>query len=116
MTSRIEQRTSALRRANEIRTARAQLKRDIYSRPAHASLTTAADIVRNPPEWAHSMDITSLLRACRGLGRVKASGVVKHAQITWPRQRLARLTPKQREAVAAQLQAQAEAARRRRAS
>lgn len=61
-----DQRMTALQKANEIRTKRSQLKRDIK-----AGDVLAAQVVADPPAWAETMRVVLLLRAVPGVGPAK---------------------------------------------
>lgn len=64
----IEQRMSALERANHIRSFRAQLKRDLK-----AGRKRAADLIAQPPAEVETMRIVEVLLALPKCGRVKAT-------------------------------------------
>lgn len=65
---RLEQRQEALRRANEIRSWRAQLKRDLI----HGRVDPVAVLAENDDRLA-TMKVKDLLIAVPGIGRVKAN-------------------------------------------
>lgn len=72
-----EQRMDALRHANEVRTARAGLKRALQ-----AGEITAADVLADPPALALSMRVFDLLIAQRWVGPARARAVLKVCQIS----------------------------------
>lgn len=77
MTTRtVDQRMEALHRANEIRTRRAQLKRDV-----RAGRVQAVDIIAEPPEWAGTMRVALLLDAITGVGDSKVRRWLDRARI-----------------------------------
>ena len=66
----LDQRMEALQRANVIRIARAQLKRDLKSGDASISA-----LLGDPPEWVLTAKVFDLLLAVPKCGRVKAGAV-----------------------------------------
>lgn len=62
----LDQRLLALLKAHDHRTRRARLKEDIM-----AKRRTASEIIADPPEWADTMRLSTLLLAVRGWGRAK---------------------------------------------
>lgn len=62
----LQQRMDALARANEVRTRRAQLKRDLK-----AGRVDVLDYLLEPPEWIETMKVFDLLLAVPKAGRVK---------------------------------------------
>lgn len=56
-----EQRTESLRKANDVRLARAQLKRRLAAREVEAWR-----LLKDPPGWLLTMRVEDLLRAQRG--------------------------------------------------
>lgn len=67
-----DQRMEALERANEIRSARAQLKRDIK-----AGRQGVLNLLLEPPEYIETMKVFDLLMAVPGLGRVKIGKLLR---------------------------------------
>lgn len=76
-TAAVSQHMTALARANEIRMARATLKRDLYALPKEQSRNLAAVILLDPPWEAETMRISDLLKATRSLGPSKARMILK---------------------------------------
>lgn len=72
----ITQRERALERADEVRLARAQLKRDIRARRL-----SAAAVLREPPEYLDTMKVWDLLMAAPRVGRVKVNKALTHCRI-----------------------------------
>jgi hypothetical protein len=72
-----QQRMDALGRANEIRTRRANLKRDIK-----AGRASVLDTLLDPPEWADTMKVFDLLLATPGYGRVKVNKLLLRCRIS----------------------------------
>lgn len=64
----LDQRLTALHRANRIRTRRAQLKRDL--RAGRASIL---DLIADPPEYLETAKVFDLLLAVPKFGRVKVN-------------------------------------------
>jgi predicted flap endonuclease-1-like 5' DNA nuclease len=77
----------AARRSAEVRTNRRHLKRELAGTPYPDSLVRAARILVEPKADLLSMRVFDLLRACGGVGRIKAeqllgdAGVPTHRQI-----------------------------------
>lgn len=67
----------ALNRANEIRTYRADLKRDLK-----AGRVNVTDILNHPPEWAETMKIFDLLLAVPKFGRIKVNKLMNTCRIS----------------------------------
>lgn len=93
----LEQRTAALLKANDIRTRRSQLKRDIK-----AGNVRASDIVMNPPVWAETMRVPVLLVAVPLLGSTKTKKLLERHLIS-PATTLGGLSGRQRGALVARL-------------
>jgi len=72
----LDQRMEALRRANEIRSLRAQLKRDLK-----AGKASIADIIARPPEYVESAKVFDMLMAVPKYGKVKATRFLNHCRI-----------------------------------
>lgn len=73
----LRQRMDALDRANEIRTYRAQIKRNLK-----AGRTTIQDILANPPRELETMHLVDLLLAVPRLGRVKVNKLLRQGHIS----------------------------------
>jgi hypothetical protein len=67
----------ALERANEIRTKRAQLKRDLK-----AGRASIHDILQEPPEWMETAKAFDFLLATPKYGRVKVNKVLVQCRIS----------------------------------
>ena len=85
-----DQRMAALRRANEIRTARAQLKRDLK-----AGRRSIHDLLLEPPEFLATAKVLDLLLAVPKYGRVKANKVLLLCRIS-PSKTIGGLSARQR--------------------
>ncbi len=85
-----DQRLEALRKANEIRACRSQLKKDVA-----AGTVKIADLLASPPEFAHSERLAVLLLAVPGYGPARVSKLLLKAKISESK-RLAGLTERQR--------------------
>ena len=101
ITPRQPQRLRALERANEIRLARAVLKRDIAD--GHIS---AADVILSPPCAAMSWAIGDLLRSQRRWGRTRCRKFLLRNQIN-ENKMIGALTDRQRRLLAGQLSSRA---------
>ena len=84
------QRMDALQRANEIRTRRAQLKRDL--RRAGCRSTT---LLLEPPEYVETAKVFDMLLAVPKYGRVKANKVLQQCRIS-PSKTIGGLSERQR--------------------
>ena len=71
------QRMDALNRANEIRTRRARLKRDLK-----ASRVQIHGLLLNPPEYLKTAKVFDLLLAVPKYGRVKVNRILTHCRIS----------------------------------
>jgi hypothetical protein len=90
----LEQRRDALRRANRIRTFRAQKKREIKTRRADGRL-----ILLDPPAEMATMKVYELLTTLPKIGRVKANRALTTCRIS-PSKTLGGLTARQRSELA----------------
>jgi DNA-binding MarR family transcriptional regulator len=86
----LEQRMSALDRANEIRLARADLKRDLK-----AKRKSVVAVIQSPPEYVLSMKAHDLLIATPKIGRVKSGAALSRCRIS-PSKTVGGLTERQR--------------------
>jgi hypothetical protein len=84
------QRMEALQRANEIRTKRAALKRDLKA--GRASIQTLLD---NPPDYIETAKVFDMLLAVPKYGRVKVSKVLQVCRIS-PSKTIGGLSERQR--------------------
>ena len=73
----LDQRMEALRRANEIRTPRAQLKRDLK-----AGRRSIHDLLLEPPEYVETAKVFDMLMAVPKFGRVKAARFLNQCRIS----------------------------------
>ena len=71
------QRMDALQRANEIRSKRAQLKRDLKG-----SRTSIHELLLNPPEWVETAKVMDMLLAVPKYGRVKVNRLLLQCRIS----------------------------------
>src|SRR5438046_10701207 len=85
-----EQRMRALRRANEIRTARAQLKRDLK-----AGKVKVEQLLSDPPEYVLSAKAFDMIIAVPKYGRVKANKILTQCRIS-PSKTIGGLSARQR--------------------
>jgi hypothetical protein len=86
----LTQRMDALKRANEIRTERAQLKRDLK-----AGRIGIQSLLLNPPEYLATAKVFDLLLAVPKYGRVKANRILTHCRIS-PSKTIGGLSERQR--------------------
>ncbi|HMS61720.1 MAG TPA: integration host factor, actinobacterial type [Solirubrobacteraceae bacterium] len=84
------QRMEALNRANEIRTQRAQLKRDLK-----AGRTTIDRLLVSPPEYLETAKVFDMLLATPKFGRVKANKILQQCRIS-PSKTVGGLSERQR--------------------
>ena len=73
----LDQRMDALRRANEIRVRRAQLKKDLKN-----GNTQIEQILRNPPVYDETAKVFDMLMAVPKIGRVKAARFLNQCRIS----------------------------------
>jgi hypothetical protein len=73
----LDQRMDALRRANEIRVRRAQLKKDLKDGRVHVE-----QILRKPPDYVATAKVFDILMAVPKFGRVKASRFLNQCKIS----------------------------------
>lgn len=84
------QRMDALSRANQIRTFRAQLKRDVK-----AGKKNVLDILMHPPEMTLTMKVFDLLLAAPKYGRTKVNKLLVQCRIS-PSKTIGGLSERQR--------------------
>jgi len=80
----------ALTRANEIRTRRAQMKRDLK-----AGKVNVERLLLDPPEWVESAKVFDMILAVPKYGRVKANKVLSQCRIS-PSKTIGGLSGRQR--------------------
>ena len=95
----LDQRMDALKRANDIRTARAQLKRDLKA--GRASIHALLD---DPPEYVLTAKVFDMLLAVPKYGRVKANRVLQQCRVS-PAKTVGGLSERQRRELIERLQA-----------
>jgi hypothetical protein len=84
------QRMDALQRANEIRTRRAQLKRDLKG--GRVSIHT---LLTDPPAWVETAKVFDMLLAVPKYGRVKVNKILANCRIS-PSKTIGGLSERQR--------------------
>ena len=84
------QRMDALQRANEIRTRRAQLKRDL-----RGGRISIHDLLLKPPDYLETAKVLDMLLAVPKIGRVKANKVLTTCRIS-PSKTIGGLSERQR--------------------
>ena len=84
------QRMDALGKANEIRTRRAQLKRDLKS-----GQKSIHQLLLQPPEWIETAKVLDMLLAVPKYGRVKANKILNQCRIS-PSKTIGGLSERQR--------------------
>ena len=87
----------ALKRANDIRTARAKLKKDLKAN--RASIQT---ILLDPPEYVLTAKVFDMLLAVPKYGRVKVNKVLQQCRIS-PSKTIGGLSQRQRSELVGQL-------------
>lgn len=95
------QRMDALQRANEIRTERAKLKRDL-----RAGTLSIDSLLLSPPEVLATAKVVELLLAVPKYGRVKANKVLQQCRIS-PSKTVGGLSERQRAELVTLLRARA---------
>ncbi|HJZ60698.1 MAG TPA: integration host factor, actinobacterial type [Miltoncostaeaceae bacterium] len=73
----LDQRMEALRRANEIRSQRAQLKKDLKTGKVHIR-----EIIQSPPDYVMTAKVFDMLLAVPKYGKVKATRFINHCRIS----------------------------------
>jgi len=86
----LQQRMDALERANEIRTRRARLKRDLKGRRARVE-----PLLLDPPDYLLTAKVFDLLLAVPKYGRVKVNRILTHCRIS-PSKTIGGLSERQR--------------------
>lgn len=86
----VEQRLSALEKANATRSRRAQLKRDLK-----AGEVLVVDLIASPPEFIETMKTFDLLLAVPKYGRVKVNKILSRERIS-PSKTIGGLSERQR--------------------
>ncbi len=85
------QRMDALQRANEIRTKRAQLKRDLKG-----GRTSIHDLLSDPPDYLETAKVFDMLLAVPKYGRVKVNKILVQCRIS-PSKTIGGLSQRQRD-------------------
>ena len=75
-----KQRMEALRQANEIRFARAELKKDLK-----AGNVKIEQLLSQPPDYVESATVSDLLMAVPNVGRVKTARLLEKSRISQSR-------------------------------
>lgn len=86
----LEQRLDALRRANDVRSQRARLKKDLKK-----GATKIDEILAAPPEFIKTAKVIDLLLAVPNCGKVKSTKVLNHCRIS-PNKTVGGLSERQR--------------------
>ena len=86
----LTQRLDALQRANEVRTRRAQLKKDLK-----AGRVSIHSLLLAPPEYVQTAKVIDMLLAVPKYGRVKAGKVLQQCRIS-PSKTIGGLSERQR--------------------
>ena len=86
----LTQRMDALKRANEIRTRRARLKRDLKAGRAQIH-----GLLLDPPDYVETAKVFDLLLAVPKYGRVKVNRILTHCRIS-PSKTIGGLSERQR--------------------
>ncbi|MGH2924006.1 MAG: integration host factor, actinobacterial type [Solirubrobacterales bacterium] len=93
----LDQRMEALKRANDIRSQRAQLKRDLKA--GKAKIQT---LLLDPPEYVQTAKVIDMLLAVPKYGRVKTNRILNQCRIS-PSKTIGGLSQRQRDELVAQL-------------
>ena len=86
----LTQRMDALQRANDIRTRRAQLKRDLKG-----GRISIHSLLLEPPEYLETAKVFDMLLAVPKYGRVKVNKILQHCRIS-PSKTIGGLSERQR--------------------
>ena len=93
----LQQRMDALKSANQIRTARAEFKRDLK-----AGRKEVTGYILEPPEWLLTAKMFDLLLAVPKMGRVKVNRILTQCRIS-PSKTIGGLSERQRGEIVAYL-------------
>ena len=93
----LDQRMEALKRANNIRSQRAQLKRDLKA--GKANIQT---LLLDPPEYVQTAKVLDMLLAVPKYGRVKTNRILNQCRIS-PSKTIGGLSERQRGELVSQL-------------
>jgi hypothetical protein len=93
----LDQRMDALKRANDIRTARAKLKKDLKA--GKANIHT---LLLDPPEYVLTAKVFDMLLAVPKYGRVKTNRILNQCRIS-PSKTIGGLSERQRAELVSQL-------------
>jgi hypothetical protein len=85
-----DQRLNALSKANEVRTTRSQLKRDLK-----AGRLSISALLLDPPEYLETANVFDMMLALPKVGRVKATKILNSCRVS-PSKTFAGLTARQR--------------------
>ncbi len=83
----VEQRSAALVRANEIRSAAAEVKRRVKALPRPEGFAAVIELLDKPETATGSLQIDALLKSIKREGPRKVSGLLHRASIFGCRQR-----------------------------
>lgn len=86
----LEQRLEALRRANDIRSRRARLKKDLKEGSIKID-----QLLNDPPEFIKTAKVVDVLLAVPNCGKVKSTKVLNHCRIS-PNKTVGGLSERQR--------------------
>lgn len=86
----LEQRLDALRRANEIRSRRARLKKDLKN-----GTVKIDQILGEPPDFIKTAKVVDILLAVPNCGKVKSAKLLNHCRIS-PNKTVGGLSERQR--------------------
>lgn len=93
----LDQRMEALKRANDIRTRRAQLKKDLKG-----SKVKIQTLLLDPPEYVQTAKVFDMLLAVPKYGRVKTNRILNQCRIS-PSKTIGGLSQRQRNELVNQL-------------
>jgi hypothetical protein len=89
------QRETALRRANEVRSITAALKRSVAGQDSAMGKLMVREAIGNPPAELSTLRVHALLRSISGIAEKKTDRLMKRANVS-PRRRLGELTDHER--------------------
>ena len=93
----LDQRMEALKRANDIRSKRAQLKRDLKGNKVKIQT-----LLMDPPEYVQTAKVIDMLMAVPKYGRVKTNRILNQCRIS-PSKTIGGLSERQRAELVSQL-------------
>jgi hypothetical protein len=90
------QRLTALEKANRVRIARAEMKRELGELPAVESVARAADLIESECDLVMGTKLSELMLSCSRFGAITLGSLCRHVGLTSADRRISSLTDRQR--------------------